>query len=881
MTGAVPLPGGTVTFLFTDIEGSTRLLERLGSDYGTVLQRHRDLLSNAFRAHGGMVFGSEGDALFVVFDRATSAVAAAIDGQRSLLAESWPPDCAIRVRMGLHTGEADLVGDTYVGMALHITARVSAAAHGGQILMTDATAQLAGDPPAASLGRHRLKDVGEFRLQQVRAAGLDGSFPPPRSLSALPNNLPASVDSFVGRQMELAEVAHALGQHRLVTLIGPGGSGKTRLALEAATSLLPEVPDGIWFVSLAPLTDGRGVLAAVTQSLRISDRAQETVADTLEDWLRERQTLLVLDNCEHVVEDVRAFCERFLAACSGLRILATSREILAVRGECAMPTPPLDVADDPELASLSDAVKLFLARAAAAAPAFVAGPSDLAVVAEVCRHLDGLPLAIELAAARLRALSLRQIADRLDDRFRLLGSGRANEQRRPRTLEAVVAWSYDLLTEPERVVFERLSVFPEHFTLDMAEDVAGNEADVLDTVTRLVEKSLVTTVFEGGEVHYRLLETLRQYGGARLRERGEADACEEALFGWAMARVAHIEQVMRTPAQDDALRLATANAVTYREVTRWAGERGRHGAATRIASAVPLYHHRGERRALIGHHLGRAAEAGQLDEETAGHAWAAIGNIAFEQADWAASMEASVRAAGHFEAAGLGRLAAWSQYLAVHAAWGAGDLEEVDRLVAHAVTYFRRERDDMGLGYSLWVASLRSADLDQAKAMAAEADELLRKVNVPMGIAHNVEGRGIIAYERGEHLEAARFIAEAVEMFAAYENLGCTAHALEAAAVVAGPMSPAGAALTRELLTAAEALRRQSGQGHRPWEIRARLGSLEEHIGLSGDPRGDNDGGVNATRSLDLGAVTVMATDALRGLSHPVSSGGTRRDESV
>ena len=430
------------------------------------------------------------------------------------------------------------------------------------------------------------------------------------ALSASHNNLPTPVDSFVGRQIELAEIAAALRADRLVTLTGPGGSGKTRLALEAAASLVPTFADGVWLIRLATVNDGKRLFEAAAEVLRVSDRAGEDIADTLERWLRDRDLLLILDNCEHVVEDVSCLCERLLPACSRLRILATSREFLDVRGEHAIQTPPLAVGDDPALAPLSDAVQLFLARAAAAAPSFRPGEADLGEVMKVCRRLDGLPLAIELAAARLRAMSVSQLAARLDDQFWLLTGGGRAEVPRQRTLEAVVAWSYDLLSDVEQHVFARLAVFPDHFTLEMAEAVVSgppvNAFGVVDVVSQLVGKSLVATVNAPDGLRFQLLEMLRQYGRDRLIERGEVDQFQQRLFNWAMSGVEQLESVIRTPAMDDALRKATIDAVTYRAAMEWAAAHGQESAALRIASMVPLSHHIGERRAEILEALNRA-----------------------------------------------------------------------------------------------------------------------------------------------------------------------------------------------------------------------------------------------------------------------------------
>ena len=873
MTAAGPLPAGslptgTVALLFTDLEGSTKLLERLGDSYAAVLQRHRELLAGAIAAHGGVVVETEGDAIFAAFDRPTAAVAAALDGQRALLGESWPEGGPVRVRMGLHCGEVRVTSGGYVGMAVHVAARVSAAAHGGQVLVTEVLAGLAGNPDSIDLGRHRLKDVGEFRLLQLRAPGLDESFPAVRTLSALPNNLPAPVDSFVGREMELAEMTSAVRASRLVTLTGPGGAGKTRLALELAASLVPEFADGVWFVPLATVDDGSRVFEAVAQVLGVSDTSGEAIEDTLARWLSDRDLLLILDNCEQVVAAAAAFCERLLPVCGRLRILATSREFLDVRGEHAIHTPPLSIPDDLALAPLSDAVQLFLARASARAPSFRPEDADLGTVIEVCRRLDGLPLAIELAAVQLRAMSLSQLASRLNERFWRLTAGGRTEIPRQRTLEAVVTWSYDLLSEEERQALARLAVFPDHFTLEMAEAVISappiEGADVFDIVSRLVTKSLVSTVNAPDGLRYQLLEMLRQYGGDRLAERGEADVVQQRLLLWAVAGVEQLESVIRTPAMDDALREASINAVTYRAAMHWAAAHGHELAALRIASMVPLTHHRGERRAEILERLTTAERAGELDEAAAGHAWAAITNLAFEQNDWPAGLSASAEAAARFKGAGLPRLAAWVRYIGTIAAWGAGELAEADRLIGGVIATFREQNDEMGLGYSLWLASLRSADLGAATELAGEADVLLRRVGAPMGVAHNMEGRGIIAYERGELGDAARLLTDAISLFASYGNIGCTAHALEAAAVVIAAAGGEDAGRAVAVLAAADELRGQSGQGHRPWEIRARLGNLEGPLVSDALPAR---GQARPGRSYSLPEAAALAVSALRSLT--------------
>jgi predicted ATPase/DNA-binding XRE family transcriptional regulator len=711
-------------------------------------------------------------------------------------------------------------------------------------------------------------------VREVFVAAARGQIPAAEVLAAMSasrNNLPTPVDSFVGRQMELAEITRAVRADRLVTLTGPGGSGKTRLALEAAASLVPEFTDGVWLVELAAISESGRLPGTVAQVLGVSDRPGEALGGTLARWLRDRHLLLILDNCEHVVDAVGGFCQRLLPACSQLRILATSREFLDVRGEHAIQTPPLAVPDDPALAPLSDAVRLFLARAAAGAPRFRPDEADLGMVVQVCRRLDGLPLAIELAAARLRALPLSRLAARLDDQFWLLTGASRTDVSRQRTLEAVVAWSYDLLNEVEQRAFERLAVFPDHFTLEMAEAVVSEpgagEFDVVDIISRLVDKSLVSTVNAPDGLRYRLLEMLHRYGHDRLVEHGDLDRFQERLFAWAMLGVEHLELVIRTPAMEEALRTAAINAVTYRAAMQWADSHGQEGAALRIAAMVPLSHHGWERRTEILERLSKADRAGQLDDVVAGHSWTAIANLSFEQSDWQASLQASIRAVEHFKAARLPRLTTWAQFFCLISAWGAGQLAESERLITEVIANFRRERDDVGLGWSLCVASLRSADLEAAEQMAAEADGLLRRVGVPMGVAHNLEGRGIIAFERGELNQAASRLTEAIQAFASYGNIGCTAHALEAAAVVIAAAAHDGDRLAAELLAAAEQFRQQSGQDHRPWEIRASLEPLKNRIATS---RATSDTAAHALgRRYTLSVASMLAAQALQSVEAP------------
>ena len=814
------LPSGTVTFLFTDVEGSTRLWLDHPDVMHDVLARHDEIVRGAIESHAGYVVKTTGDGFLAAFGTARDALEAALSAQQVLAGEPPMQGVVVKVRMGVHTGEARVRDGDYYGSELNRAARLMAVGHGGQVLVSEVTHGLASDVAALDLGSHHLKDVGEVGIWQLTHPSLRRDFLPLRTLTVT-NNLPAPVDSFVGRRAELADVLDALGDGRLVTLTGPGGSGKTRLALEAAAAALSWYRNGVWFVSLAVAGNGEQVIPLVAAELGVPETTDEPVASTLERWLRDREFLLVLDNCEAVVGAVASFAERYLARCAGARILATSREVLGVRGERALGTPPLNLTDDPTRANESDAVELFMVRASAAAPNFDAKAADVATVAQICRRLDCLPLAIELAAARLRALSLEQVATRLDDRFRLLGAGE-------RTLEAVVAWSYDLLTEAEREVFVRLAVFPADFSLEVTEmvvsDAVVEEAEILDLLTRLVEKSLVTTVMSGDTCRYRLLETLREYAVARLDERGEVDRRNDRLLEWAMTRVEYVEASLRRPAQDAALESVRADLATLRAAMDWANRQGDLLAALRIASAVPIGLV-GERRQIISALLERLES--RVEPWFVGNAYCALGNLAFEQGDWAASSESQAVAVEQFLLAGSARDAAWATYFGVYGAWGTGDLTKADALVRQALDGFRSDGDTMGLGYALADAATLTTDLDEAKRLVAESDELLRASGAPMGIAHTVEWRGIIAYDRGELADAAAFVAEAIEIFSSYGNVACCAHALDSAAVI---VRRDGQLVTAtELFSAADEFRRRSGVSRKPWESRARYG-IEDYI---------------------------------------------------
>jgi predicted ATPase/class 3 adenylate cyclase len=534
---AIDPPVGTVTFLFTDLEGSTRLWEEHPDAMQGALRRHDELLQHAVEAHGGYVVKTTGDGIHAAFATADAAVAAAVSGQRTLLEEDWEATGPLKVRMGLHTGAAELREGDYFGPAVNRAARLMAAAHGGQIIMSNATEELVRDALDPSvgiedLGEHRLKDLGRAeRVFQVKASGLPSLFPALRTLDAYPGNLPVLRTAFVGRHKELTELPELLRDAAIVTLTGPGGVGKTRLALQMAAAAVPDHPDGAWFVDLAPVTDPDLVPWTVLTALRLAQTRSGLVEEMLLASLRDQAVLIILDNCEHVVDAVADLVGLLAPSCPRIALLLTSREAIGVEGERVVPVAPLPLptsgaAGIDELGA-NDAVALFVDRARAARHGFVLTAENSAAVTELTRRLDGIPLAIELAAARVRVMSPADIATRLDERFRLLTHGRRTALGRHQTLRAAIDWSYMLLDELEQLVFARLAVFTGGCTLDAAESIVTDERvdrfDVLDLLAGLAGKSMIVVDEEHGSARYRVLETLREYGQERLAEFGEAD----------------------------------------------------------------------------------------------------------------------------------------------------------------------------------------------------------------------------------------------------------------------------------------------------------------------------------------------------------------------
>ncbi|HEX2089088.1 MAG TPA: adenylate/guanylate cyclase domain-containing protein [Actinomycetota bacterium] len=532
------LPTGTVTFLFTDIEGSTKLFHELGDRYREVQRDHQRLMREAIALGEGHEMRTEGDSFFVAFPSAARAVEAVVAAQRALADHPWSHGRPLRVRMGMHTGEGRLLGEDYLSIDVNRAARIASAGHGGQVLLSDATRTLAETAlpqgvSIADLGRHGLKDFDEpQRLYQLVIDGLQSEFPPLKTLEA-PTNLPAEVTSFVGREQEVREVEELLESSRLVTLTGPGGSGKTRLSIRVGSNVLEEdrFRDGVFFVELAGTTDAQMVPSVIASALGIREEGPRPLLETLQSELRHRTALLILDNFEQVIEASRDI-STLLAAAPRVRFLVTSRGPLRIQGEREFPVPPLPLPETAELSRDSDvsdygAVALFVDRATAVDPRFTLNAENARAVTEICRRLDGLPLAIELAASRLRVLTPAAMLDRLDRSLPLLAAGSRDLPARQRTLRGAIAWSYDLLAPELRTLFRRLSVFAGGFEFEAVESVCDPVGDLgldpLDGLEALLDVSLTHTrpALNGG-VRFDMLQTIREFGHERLLEEDDA-----------------------------------------------------------------------------------------------------------------------------------------------------------------------------------------------------------------------------------------------------------------------------------------------------------------------------------------------------------------------
>ena len=593
------IPSGTVTFLFTDIEGSTKLAQAYPDKWETLREEHHAILKEAIESNNGCVFQTIGDASCAAFHKAGDALRAAIEAQQAITrmndeggrlnvgAENSSfilhnSSLSLKVRMGIHTGEAEARNGEYRGyLTLSMIQRVMSAGHGGQILLSSASenllrGQLPADVSLRDMGAHKLKDIPQpARIFQVVAPDLQSEFPALRALDVFPNNLPAQLTSFIGREKEIRDATQMLKQSRLLTLTGSGGTGKTRLSLQVASNILKQFKDGVWLIELAPISEPALVPNTAANVLRLRVEDSRPLMDVVVDWLRDKETLFILDNCEHLIDACAQFANTVLQNCRGARILASSREALGIAGEVAYRVPSLPTPNEPmdvQQLETFDSVKLFIQRATLTLPTFQLTDENASFVAQICSRLDGIPLALELAAARVRALSVEQIAERLDDRFRLLTGGSRAALPRQQTLRALIDWSYQLLSEDERLLFRRLAVFVGGWTLAAAESVCSEERsgfDVLDLMTRLVDKSLINVEHSAGASRYRRLETIRQYAREKLFDTDEVASLRDKHLAYFAGLAERAEVELQGRAQKRWLARLEAEHDNLRAALEW------------------------------------------------------------------------------------------------------------------------------------------------------------------------------------------------------------------------------------------------------------------------------------------------------------------------
>jgi predicted ATPase/class 3 adenylate cyclase len=776
------LPTGTVTFLFTDIEGSTRLLQMLGEEWNSVLGDHNRLLRGSIREAGGVDVRTEGDSFFAVFRSASAAVAAAAGAQQALAGHPWPPEAPIRVRMGMHTGEGTVGGDNYVGLDVHRAARIAAAGHGGQVLLSSTTTELvrAGLPDGLGLRdlrEHRLKDLARpERIYQLTIEGLPADFPLIRSLET-PTNLPAQRTSFVGREHEVARVKELLRGPGLLTLTGPGGSGKTRLALQAAAGLLDEYRDGVFLVELEPITDPRLVPSTIAGAIGARAEGARPVLDTLRDHLRDREMLLVLDNFEQVIEGAPVTAD-LLTASPRMRILVTSREPLHVMGEQELAVPPLELpaageASAPEDLTRYEAVALFLERARSVDPAFRLTAANAPAVAELCLRLDGLPLAIELAASRVKLLPPQAILERMGRRLELLTGGPVDLPARQRTLREAIAWSYDLLDDTERAPFRRLSAFAGGWTLEAGEAVArpGGELgrDVLDVLGSLIDKSLIQRVPTSSEaVRFRMLETIREFGAEQLEAAGEAEATRGRHASFFLEAAEAAEPHLRGLHQKRWLDELELDHDNLRAVLQRSIREGDAVVGLRLAAAVwrfwHLHGHLAEGRRWVEEVLALPGSSDRATER--GKALTALGGLAYWQEDVPATRRAYEEALAiarelrdrSAEAKGIYNLAYVPAY--------EGDLASAAVMFEESKAMFEELGVRQGVADAMWVLGIIArleGDLSRSRALSEESLRLHREAEDRFGVTDALHALGRTAFAQGDLATAAASFLEALD----------------------------------------------------------------------------------------------------------------------
>ena len=770
-------PTGTVTFLFSDVEGSTSRWEQNREEMAAALARHDVLMRAAIENQGGYVFKTVGDEFCAAFPTAPHAISAALDAQRALLSENFASVGELRVRMALHTGHTDERAGDYFGPAVNRVARLLAIGHGAQVLVSGACAELlqGAMPPDCrllDLGMHRLKDLAQpEHVHQLIATGLPETFPPLRSLDHLSNNLPRQLTSFVGRDEEMAEIAALIEAHSLVSLVGTGGAGKTRCAIQLGAELVGGPRDGVWFVELAPISDPALVTSAIARVLSVQGSANRPLLDTLLSHLKRKGLLLIIDNCEHLIDEVRKVSAAILQGCPDVHILTTSRERLNIAGEEVYRVPSLPV---------PSAMQLFRDRAASADKRFALTEENEPYVAEVCRQLDGIPLAIELAAARVKVLSPQQLAQKLDERFRVLTGGDRSALPRQQTMRALIDWSYDLLADDERAIFRRLSIFAGGFTLETASAVCSDERidelSVLDLLSSLVDKSLVQAEPAGGGMRYRLLESTRQYAHEKLREGDEETTTARAHAVAFVALAELLDLDYQTTPERAWFVQAKAEIENWQAALAWAlSEQHDVLLGQRLAGALRYIWDR------LGAAEGRRwvrASLSAVDDATPASVVANLylneaqldATLIQYKASYAAAEQALVRYRELGDALGTAR----AERFAGRALVLMGQIAEGEALLSQALSSSRALGARLLTGHvlqSLADAREGSGDVSAARAFYAEALAIFQSADAERFAAVTLTNLAELEFHAGDVLTALRLAADALAAYRALTDV--------------------------------------------------------------------------------------------------------------
>jgi predicted ATPase/class 3 adenylate cyclase len=785
-----PFPTGTVTLLFTDIEGSTQHWEERRSAMPDVLRRHDDAIRAAIEGNNGYVFKTGGDSFCAAFWRASDGVAAAIDAQRALATDDAVG--VLRVRMALHSGATDERGGDYFGPAVNRVARLLAVVHGGQVVVSGATAQLLRGvlPEAAELrdlGEHRLKDLVEpEHVWQLLAPGLPEVFAPLTSLVSMRNNLPRQLTALIGREEVVAEVEALVSEHAMVSLVGTGGVGKTRVALQAGADLLDGSGDGVWFVDLGPLSDPTLVENAVGATLGVREQPQRPMLETLLHYLRRKHLLLILDNCEHVIEEVARIADAILRSCPEVRMLATSRELLRIHGERvyrvpSLSFPPENRAVTADGAAQYGAIALFVQRAAASDGNFRLTDDNAPSVAEICRRLDGIALAIELAAARVKVLSPRRLAEKLEERFRMLTGGSRTALPRQQTMRALIDWSYDLLSQKEQRLFRRLTIFAGGWTLETVSAVCcDNERDfhddaiesweVFDLLSSLVDKSLVQAEQFGSETRYRLLESTREYAHGQLVEQGEYEVIARAHAAAFLERALHLDRLREDTPDRDWLELAGSELGNWRVALKWTlGWRGDVHLGQRLAGGLGAVW----RAFSVTEGWGWTRIAiDMVDDRTAPVVVADLKRVeAFLNTSllrWEAARECAEQALRSYQQIGNEKEVATAQYMAGRALVALDRIPEAEPLLQAALATFRRLGAGRLTGVTLGtlaMASEQAGGYAPARSMYAEALATFNAAHDERDAAVVATHLSWIEFNEGKIDAAVRILGDAISTF--------------------------------------------------------------------------------------------------------------------